>query len=274
LPTYPFEGERFWIDPGDFSGVATALGGAGAKRQEIDDWFYLPCWKPSLPPELDGDPAAPGSRWLVFLDGDGLGRRLAERLEETGRSVTRVEAGERFARLGDRSYAVAPGRREDHDALLKELVAGGEVPEVVLHLWNVGRERDGDAMQAALADEARGFWSLLYLAQACGKQNLTTPLRLAVVSNNLQRVAGEDVLCPGKATLLGPSRIIPLEYPHIRCASVDVLLPAPGSPAELELIERLLAEAAGGLPDPIVAYRGHGRFLLGYESVRVGPAPP
>jgi acyl transferase domain-containing protein len=274
LPTYPFEGERFWIDPGDFSGVATALGAASAKRQEIDDWFYLPCWKPSLPPELAGGPAAPGSRWLVFLDGDGLGRRLAKRLEEAGRSVTRVEAGERFARLGDRSYAVAPGRREDHDALLKELVAGGEIPEVVLHLWNVGRERDGDAMQAALADEVRGFWSLLYLAQACGKQNLKTPLRLAIISNNLHRVAGEGVLYPGKATLLGPSRIIPQEYPHIRCASVDVLLPAPGSPAELELIERLLAEAAGGLPDPIVAYRDQGRFLLGYESVRVGPAPP
>jgi acyl transferase domain-containing protein len=278
LPTYPFEGERFWIDPGDFSGVATALGAAGAKRKEIDDWFYLPCWKPSLA-VLDGGPTVPGSRWLVFLDGDrggdgGLGRRLAERLEAAGRSVTRVEAGERFARLGERSYTAAPGRREDHDALLKELVAGGEVPEVILHLWSVGRERGADTVQAALADEVRGFWSLLYLAQACGKQNLTTPLRLAVVSNNLQRVTGEDFLCPGKATLLGPSRIIPLEYPHIRCASLDVLLPAPESPAEEELIERLLDEAAGGLPDPIVAYRGQGRFLLGYESVRVGPAPP
>jgi NAD(P)-dependent dehydrogenase (short-subunit alcohol dehydrogenase family)/aryl carrier-like protein len=169
---------------------------------------------------------------------------------------------------------VAPGRREDHDALLKELVAGGEVPEVVLHLWNLGRERGADPAQAALADEVRGFWSLLHLAQACGKQNLGTPLRLAVVSSNLQRVTGEDFLCPGKATLLGPSRIIPQEYPHIRCASIDVLLPVPASPAEEDLIERLLAEAAGGLPDPVVAYRGQGRFLLGYESVRVGAAPP
>ena len=277
LPTYPFEGERFWIDAGSFGDLATDPGAASGKRQEIDDWFYLPCWKPSLA-VLDGEPAAPGGRWLVFLDGDGggdgLGRRLAERLEGAGQSVTRVAAGERFARLGARSFTVAPGRREDHDALLRELVAGGEVPEVVLHLWSVGRERDAAPLPAALADEARGFWSLLFLAQACGKQNLKTPLRLAVVSNNLQRVTGEDFLCPGKATLLGPSRIIPQEYPHIRCASLDVLLPEPGSPAEDELIERLLAEIAGGLPDPIVAYRGRGRFLLGYESVRVGPAKP
>jgi phthiocerol/phenolphthiocerol synthesis type-I polyketide synthase E len=283
LPTYPFEGERFWIDAGDLSGFAAALGATGGKRQEIDDWFYLPSWKPSLPPEPEGEPAGPGSRWLLFLDGDddnhgdggGLGQRLAERLEAAGQSVTRVAAGERFARLGERSFAVTPGRREDHDALLKELVAGGEVPEVVLHLWSVGREQESSAspMQAVLADEARGFWSLLFLAQACGKQNLKAPLRLAVISNHLQRVAGEGFLCPGKATLLGPSRIIPLEYPHIRCASLDVLVPEAGSPADEELIDRLLGEVAGGLPDPIVAYRGRSRFLLGYESVRIGPAP-
>ena len=273
LPTYPFEGERYWLEPGDLSGLATAFG-ATAKRQEIDDWFYLPCWKPSLPPEPDGEPPAAGSRWLVFLDGDGVGRRLAERLGEAGGSVTRVAAGEGFARLGERAFAVAPGCREDYDALLQELVAGGEVPDAVLHLWSVGRERGGPPLEAALAEEERGFWSLLFFAQACGKRNLKTPLRLAVVSNNLQRVAGEDFLSPGKATLLGPARIIPLEYPHVRCASIDVLLPEPGSPAAEELAECLLAEIAGGLPDPVVAYRGARRFRLGYESVRVGPAAP
>jgi len=280
LPAYPFAGERYWIEAGDLSGVSSALGAGGrsSKKKELDDWFYLPYWKPSLPPLLDGEPggepAAEGTRWLLFLDEDGLGARLAARLRQAGQRVACVAIGEGFARLGESSYAAAPARREDYDALLAELVATGEVPDVILHLWSFGGARRADPGAAALDDEERGFWSLLFLAQACGKQNLKSPLRLAVVSNNLQRVAGESFLCPGKATLLGPSRIIPLEYPHVRAASLDFLLPDAASPAAEELADRLLAEVAAGLPDPIVAWRGRGRFLPAYESVRIGPPAP
>jgi phthiocerol/phenolphthiocerol synthesis type-I polyketide synthase E len=271
LPTYPFERERFWVDPGDLSSSAR-LPGASPKRNELEDWFYLPFWKPSLAPVLDGEPAPAGSRWLVFLDGEGAGTRIVERLRQAGQNVVAVEIGERFTELGERSYAVSPARREDYDALLRALMAAGEPPELILHLWNLGPRRCATPCPAVLEDEERSFWSLLFLAQACGKQNLKSPLRLAVLSSGLQRVADEESLCPGKATLLGPVRIIPLEYPHIRAASIDVLLPAPGSPAEGELVEQLLAEVAGGLPDPIVAYRGRWRFLLDYQRVRIGPA--
>jgi acyl transferase domain-containing protein len=270
LPTYPFERERYWIDPGDMTGLA-APGFAGArKRKEIADWFYLPYWKPSLPaaPALGPSaPGAPGSRWLLFLDDAGLGEAIAARLAQAGRSVAAVHAGKGFARLDGGAFALAPGRREDYDALLAELAASEQIPDVVLHLWNVG-----GAGATAEETEARSFWSLLFLAQACGKRNLSSPLRLAVVSSHLHRVAGEGFLQPEKALLLGPSRVIPLEYPNIRCASIDVLFPEPGSPAEDELIELLIAEAAAGMDDPIVAYRGPERWVRDYQAVAI-PAP-
>jgi acyl transferase domain-containing protein len=204
LPSYPFEGERFWIEPGQLSDALRGRG-AAAKKPDVADWFYMPYWKPSLAPVLDGEPAPPGSRWLVFLDREGLGPRIVERLRRAGQSVVAVEAGESFAQTGESAYTVSPGRREDHDALLQTLVKAGEPPEFVLHLWSVGRRQCQDPCPAVHEDEERGFWSLIFLAQACGKQNLKSPLRLAVVSNGLQRVAGEEFLCPGKATLLGRS---------------------------------------------------------------------
>jgi acyl transferase domain-containing protein len=279
LPPYPFAGERYWIEQGDLTSLGGAAGyagrTAGGKRPSIDDWFYLPSWKPSLPP-LPGDEApAPGSRWLVFRDaaGDGLAGEVLARLARDGEQVVEVLAGDGFARLGERSYAVSPGSREDHDALLKELVGGGFTPEFVLHLWSAARERDADPMAAALEDERRGFWSLLFFAQAWGKQNLKSPLRLAIVSSNLQRVADEEVVHPGKATLLGPARVLPLEYPGLRAASLDCLLPEPGSAAASELAGRLIAEAAAGLPDAVVAWRGGARFVRDYQGVRLA-APP
>ena len=268
LPTYPFEGQRYWIDAGDLAGLAAPGFAASRKRKEIADWFYLPFWQPSLPPgpALDAiEPGSPGSRWLLFLDEAGLGEAIAARLAVAGRSAVTVRAAASFSRL-DGGFAVAPGRREDYDALVKELAAAGSIPDVILHLWNVG------AGETAEATEERAFWSLLFLAQAFGRQNLSSPLRLAVVSTHLQRVSGEGFLHPEKATLLGPSRVIPQEYPNIRCASVDVPLPQPGSREEEELVERLIAEAASRLDDPIVAYRGAERWVRGYQAVSL-PAP-
>ena len=100
--------------------------------------------------------------------------------------------------------------------------------------------------QAGVADFEKfqdvGFYSLLFLAQALGKQNVMTPLLMGVVSNQLQEVTGDEPLCPEKATLLGPCKVIPQEYPNISCLSIDIVLPQSGTWQERKLIDRLIAE--------------------------------
>src|SRR4030095_15133785 len=53
-------------------------------------------------------------------------------------------------------------------------------------------------------------------------------LDLVVVTSGIFDVNGEEDLRPEKATVLGPSRVIPWEYPRIACRVVDVVPPAPG----------------------------------------------
>ena len=81
-----------------------------------------------------------------------------------------------------------------------------------------------------------GFYSLLYLAQALGKQLLdqisTGPtivnnIELKVVTSNIQEVTGEESLSPEKATVLGPCKVIPREYTNVTCCSIDVVMPPP-----------------------------------------------
>src|SRR5262249_32714842 len=49
-------------------------------------------------------------------------------------------------------------------------------------------------------------------------------LHLAVVSDRMQAIAGERVVHPQSATLLGPCKVIPKEYPGITTCSIDVSL--------------------------------------------------
>lgn len=73
-----------------------------------------------------------------------------------------------------------------------------------------------------------------------------------------------------KATLLGPVKVIPQEYPNITCRSIDVVLPKAGTRQEYKLIDYLWAELAQNSTDMVVAYRGHHRWVQTFEPVRLG----
>ncbi|MDT5062901.1 MAG: hypothetical protein QOH63_3360 [Acidobacteriota bacterium] len=275
LPTYPFERHRYWVElQNEVAPDSSSLEAQLEKNPDIADWFYLPSWKRSAPPELlQTNSSTQERRWLLFTDACGVGAHLAERLERAGKEVFTVAAGDQFAKHGERAYTVNPRERADYDALLKELHAQNRLPEVIVHLWNVTTE---DAAQNELDSfekfQALGFNSLLFLAQALGEQPDATQLKIAVVSNQLQAVTGEETLCPSKATLLGPCKVIPEEYTQIVCRSIDVELPRAGIQPESKLLDQLLAELYIDTSDSVVAYRGQHRWVQTFEAVRLAEA--
>ncbi|HXO43681.1 MAG TPA: acyltransferase domain-containing protein, partial [Thermoanaerobaculia bacterium] len=237
LPSYPFERRRYWVDPLPAAALAPQ---PAARRENPAEWFYVPVWKQSRQSLLPAPPtaiataataataavgtaaaaapiAAPET-WLILLDRCGLGEALAERLEASGRRVVRVSEGETWSR-GPAGFTVAPGRREDYEALLAAL---GRNPERVLHLWNVTAGRAVAAEVDAALD--RGFYSLVFLAQALGQRSAAEPAAITVVSNGLCDVTGEESLDPLKATLLGPVSVIPREIRNLACRSIDITL--------------------------------------------------
>ena len=272
LPTYPFERKRYWIEPqASFGSGKNPL----RKDPDIANWFYAPSWRRSAVPASNGALTGERRRWLIFADDVGLGDRLQERLEKLGHEVITVRVGDRFQRTADANYTISSDRRKDYDALLKEIGAVSETSQTIVHLWNVT-----PAHQPADVEQSRGFYSLLFLAQALGDQLLTLnpadvrvedKLNICVVSNNLQEVTGEEQLCPEKATLLGPCRVITQEYQNINCRSIDVLLPD-GADSEERIVDDLLAEIAADSADRVVAYRGRHRWVQDFEQIQLSAA--
>jgi acyl transferase domain-containing protein/acyl carrier protein len=273
LPTYPFERQRYWIEPQrqlstrpDFQ---TPLG----KRPDIADWFYAASWRRSVAPCLFKEVGLNDEavNWLVFTDETGFGLRMIQKLEQEGRWVCAVEAGEQLARLSERAFTLNPRRPEDYAALLKELRDQGASPQVIVHLWGV---TESAAAQSGIEFAERcqdlGFHSLVFLAQALGDQGSAAPVHLEVVTNSMQEVLGGDLLFPAKATVLGPCRVIPQEYQRINCRSVDVVLPAASTQDAEQLVELLVAEATAAEGDCVIAYRNGHRWVQTVEEVRLG----
>ncbi|HEX4966671.1 MAG TPA: amino acid adenylation domain-containing protein [Thermoanaerobaculia bacterium] len=273
LPTYPFERQRYWIEPA--SPAREAGTGHGAERRALADWFSLPTWQRSLAPrQAVAGSLAGGRRWLLFADPAGLGARLASRLTALGQDVTTVLPGGGFARLERKVFSLDPAAAEGYVSLLRELDRSGSLPEIVVHLWTVTPQTAPQLDPAAGSGQERlGFYSLLFLAQALGKQSPDAQVRLAVVSNGLHEVIGDEVLEVAKALVLGPCRVTPQEYPQISCSSIDVRLADFASAGEEASIDRLLAEILSQPAAAVVALRGGSRWLPAYESLRLEEGP-
>jgi non-ribosomal peptide synthase protein (TIGR01720 family) len=279
LPAYPFERERYWIDAAKGDGPQPKLVGRMEKRKELSDWFYAPVWHETILPEEVERHAIEKESWLLFADECGLSDELAKALAERERGVVVVRKGSQFVKLEESAYEINPHRRGDYEELLGQLQAAGQLPEVIVHMWSVTTaERAEVEKESAEADEEAGFYSLLYLAQALGEQSL---LRGAVergerpayqiwaVSNHMQEVTGGDLLCPLKATILGPCRVIPQEYPGITCHSVDVVLKASEGRRLRRLTNLLISDISAKSPEAVIAYRGGHRWAQSFEPVRM-----
>ena len=202
-----------------------------------------------------------------------MGEELVKRLGLEDQDAITVRIGSEFTKLSDRLYTLNPRQRHDYEILLNELLTQNKFPKTIVHLWSLTPvARIELELERVDKSQEAGFYSLLFLVQALGKQNFTDELQIAVISNNMQDVAGEELLCPEKATLLGPVRVIPQEYPNISCRSIDVVIPKEANWIKQNFIDQLLVELQVHTSDRVIAYRGFHRWVQNFEPVRLDEA--
>jgi acyl transferase domain-containing protein/thioesterase domain-containing protein/acyl carrier protein len=272
LPTYPFERQRYWIEAANLNEAAISAAAPGTKRPDVAEWFYVPSWKRTmLPRAVASEDVDSQQSWLVLSGASGigahLGAQLRDRLHQQGKKVLVATPGAQFTKRGANEYTINPRQPDDYQALINELQAAGQFPTKILHLLSVTMPRQSAAEIEAAAE--LGFHSLVALAQALGAENISESIQIGVVSNRLHLVTGEEILQPEQATILGPCRVIPQEYPNISCRNIDVDLPAGKAPVGERLLDQLLAElVVAESPDKIVAYRGGQRWSQIFEQAR------
>ncbi|MGX7825914.1 SDR family NAD(P)-dependent oxidoreductase [Actinokineospora sp. 24-640] len=261
LPTYPFEHQEYWLEG------STRASAPAESEMDIDDpmsvlnhlprlddtqWVHVPVWR-----QTTARPAAaePGGTWLVYTDtgaADLLAAALRARVEAAGGQVVLVCPGARFER-GPDALLVREGSAEDATSLLRDLVGRGLTPDRVVHLWNT------ETAGFTHADNLRrGLHTLVAYARAAGDLGLRS-WSLDVVTTGGHRVLDTDAVLPDTSSVLGPVRLIPVEYPGVRTRLVDVEPGVAAQPAAL--LGELFADPA----DQVVGLRLGRRWTPSYE---------
>ena len=188
LPTYPFETQRYWIDPP----ASATSEPVSRKKSDPGEWGYTPTWTRRDVPRGTEQDQRP---WLIFADGAGTGASLAAARGHLGPSVL-VRAGPTFAEEADGSLRIRPDQPADYRLLMRELAARGQTPARVVHLWSL--DADGQDFDTA---QRMGFYSLLHFVRAL---ETDSPVEIVGVTRGAQKVSDRDEMRhPQQATLRG-----------------------------------------------------------------------
>ena len=285
LPTYAFQHTAYFIEPGTVTADETD---AWLTRSENpDDWGYRPAWLPryaACDVDVAGDLSeAEQQTWLVFADDAGLTSAAAQRLRNAGHNVITVRPGDTFARDGEGGYFIAPERgRESYDQLIADLNARDLIPTRILHGWMITSDnsfRPGSSFFHRVQEQ--GFYSLFFLAQAIGGEDLPGDIHMTVLTNGAAQHKNETLPYPEKATLTGPARVIPREFPHITVATLDLVLPPQTgrkkrglAQADVDrLVDHILEDALADPGNGTALVRGGKRFELTYKPAPLSDLP-
>ena len=181
LPSYPFDRSRFWfpaptakaLQPQAEAQAVPAPGAAMPVSGSAEKTWWQPCWQPS---PLDSSLASQADGPLLIF---GSGQQDLSGRQDT--PVVLVTSGEDFsvAPQGAVPGAAAvirirAGEPEDYRQLAALLAQRGLLPTRILHCWS---QQPFDKLTEQLD---RGFYSLLFIAQALMKQK-APPEKIRVI---------------------------------------------------------------------------------------------
>jgi len=287
LPTYPFERTRYPIEGNPYrlkqgftaAPVVAPVEKEWEKKKGIHQWFYTPTWLrtgigriPTAPPAADKEKTAGGC--IIYMDDRGLGEQLLTRLKQQEQEVIAVEKGTTFASLNHGQYCIDPLQPDDYILLFKEITRNRELPVLHIYLWNID-ETGGISLASTKGDAATipGFYGLLYIVRALGQLIPGSPVHLAVVSDRMHDITGKEITYPRSALLLGAMKVIPQEYPNIKCRSIDLDLSANKPPVKpvAQLLTEINCHPFENQGMSIIALRGPYRWEQTFTPVRLEP---
>jgi phthiocerol/phenolphthiocerol synthesis type-I polyketide synthase E len=274
LPGYPYQRERFWIEPPaaarDGAAAARRAGSAAATDQR--DGMPAPTGSDGTPFSTVAwtqSPAGPvaasqqGATAVVLLpDQPQRALDVLLALEQAGLRTVRLRPSDAYLCCGD-EFGVRPGVANDVRRAFDEIADRGEHPELLVHAAAAQTWPQTSARNVEQQLD-RSFFGLLALIQHGLRTSPAGRLPgLVALATGSVDVSGADPVEPVKASLHGAMRTFAVEMPWVSSKLIDVSANTTAS--------ELCAELCRDDGQLVVALRGRRRWVPQEVPLRVVP---
>lgn len=213
LPVYPFERERYWIEPYRAEKMLEKT----PHVLPIDDWFYQPTWQPRPLAALN---AVTPSTVLVLLKKEMAAVIKHTLFAEFG-EVIFAYADEEYRMIDSTTFTLNSANKEHYLALLNTLVKENRRPHYIVHVLSLTATEERSTVASFHAQQPFGLISVLHLMHAFEQVCQNEVMNFTVLTNRLNRIA-EGASEPHKAPILAAVKVLPKEYRTLQAQLVDV----------------------------------------------------
>ncbi len=207
----------------------------------IKNLFYQVEWQPKpqcCQTNLQETSAHMPGHWLIFADVNGLGKTLAELLQQRGQNCILVYPGNRYENTGVGTWSINPNHPGDLERLFQETLETSKLPLTgVIHLWSLTANTSQELTLPTLEQAQKlGCGNVLHLVQTLVKYNRLILPRLWLITRGGMPL-GQPQLAVAQASLWGLGKVIAREHPEIWGGMLDLDPEATSKEAELLLAE-------------------------------------
>ena len=275
LPGYCFEQKEFNIDnkllndivEHNFNSGNIAL--TNTNINDVDNWFYIPKWKQVVKGNIRFLENIENDCYLVFKDNIGIGDFLIAELESNNAKIIIVEKGDSFKQINLNHFLINSESENDISNLFKSLIESKNIPSHIVHLWSITNPGNAKLNIKRLNRSlSNGYYSLLAIAKEIGNNNIGSDISLNVITNNMHKVVGNDLLFPEHATIIGLIKIIPKEYKNIRCKNIDISIENNYRVNKL-LIKQVLDDIYNDTSNFFISYRNNIKYHQFFDSLTI-----
>src|SRR5579871_313460 len=267
LPTYPFERQRFWVEPGKSANRSPQSQNERPSRPLV----YATAWE--LAPLLASPPASSHPKmWLLLLDEFGTGEALSVQLRTRGDRVITVRMGPAFHGPSSECFEFSEFLEADVSGLLEYLRLQDADELNVVHLWgHPAPIRTSDSAGEFYRSQKNNLLDLIIFCKAWGKLLNRPMARVFIVTSGLAQVSGDDIVWPEISPLAGICKVITEEYDNVSCRLLDFAPLGATENGASRSVDQILAEVLSDRADPLVAYRGYRRWIPTYKRIELPP---
>jgi len=239
LPTYPFERQKFWIEPGDTKAAANLASNDASRRKNPDDWFYLPSWILSQTPSQSS--LSTLQHFALYGPPSALADKLRDTLKQLGHSVTLSHTHEDCVKVS-----------AECDTL------------VYLPVLNLPPDADAHKVSYSLSQVCD---PLIRLVQAISTQRGERPIRLTAIGEHILATNPGLTIEPAQAALVGLLRTLAYEYTHFDTQTIDIIIPTTTKTLS-RLSEKLAAELVSDNRDETIVLRNSYRWIPELRTIQ------
>jgi len=239
LPSYPFEGKRFWIDAAGLDPV-TPSESADAPRT----WRRTAGLSP--PAEVE-----PGT-WMIMTDTVGFGFRLDHRLRQHEQTVVTVKAGASYDHPLDNVFVIDPADPATYGQMTADMAELELEPSRLIYMWSFDPKGDRPRSEPETLD------ALIDWARTWEGGEITDVLIVTSIEESGDPEQTTSLLDACRATdRVGAPRV---HWVEIGFEGEMVVL-------EEWMVDQLLLEPLQPTAMDAVSYRGNHRWVLGSGDV-------